>query len=57
MSVEFFAGTYFLRFFPNRKNSQNIVPANNSNIKVGLFRPFVHAHLRASGTAKGYKSV
>ena len=25
-----------LRFFPNRKNSQNIVPANNSNNKVDL---------------------
>ena len=30
--AEIFAGT--LRFFPNRKNSQNIVPANNSNNKV-----------------------
>ena len=29
-----FCGYLILRFFPNRKNSQNIVPANNSNIKV-----------------------
>ena len=33
VSVEIFAGTYFA-IFPNRKNSQNIVPANNSNNKV-----------------------
>ena len=30
-----FCGYLILRFFQNRKNSQNIVPANNSNIKVG----------------------
>ena len=29
-----FCGYLILRFFPNRKNSQNIVPANNSNNKV-----------------------
>ena len=29
-----FCGYLNLRFFPNRKNSQNIVPANNSNNKV-----------------------
>ena len=29
-----FCGYLILRFFQNRKNSQNIVPANNSNIKV-----------------------
>ena len=28
-------GYLILRIFPNRKNSQNIVPANNSNNKVG----------------------
>ena len=32
--VEIFCGYLILRFFPNRKNSQNIVPANNSNNKV-----------------------
>ena len=32
-----FCGYLFLRFFPNRKNSQNIVPANNSNSKVCLW--------------------
>ena len=32
-----FCGYLFLRFFPNRKNSQNIVPANNSNNKVMVF--------------------
>ena len=29
-----FCGYLILRIFPNRKNSQNIVPANNSNNKV-----------------------
>ena len=29
-----FCGYLILRFFPNRKNSQNIVSANNSNNKV-----------------------
>ena len=32
-----FCGYLILRFFPNRKNSQNIVPANNSNNKVDFF--------------------
>ena len=31
-----FCGYLILRFFPNRKNSQNIVPANNSNNKGSL---------------------
>ena len=30
-----------MRFFPNRKTSQNIVPANNSNIKVEFARSWV----------------
>ena len=34
-----FCGYLILRFFPNRKNSQNIVPANNSNNKVAYFPP------------------
>ena len=43
-----FCGYLILRFFPNRKNSQNIVPANKSRVggmvprrPVGL--PFTHA--------------
>ena len=32
-----FCGYLILRFFLNRKNSQNIVPANNSNNKVPNF--------------------
>ena len=35
-----FCGYLILRFFPNRKNSQNILPANNSNNKVGDLVPY-----------------
>ena len=37
-----FLGYLILRFFPNRKHSQNIVPANNSNNKVYLFSSYTH---------------
>ena len=37
-----FCGYLILRFFPNCKNSQNIIPANDSNNKVDLLHTAVH---------------
>ena len=51
-----FCGYLILRYFPNRQNSQNIVPANNSNNKVGKKYISVDRHYNAIWTKNNRRS-